>query len=108
MLHKILPSARERLIEIWEYTEKKWGEEQADVYITGFFDRLDEIAQEPHLWKVVRNSELPDVFFSKYEHHFFFFRQLAGGSLGVITILHESMNLPDRLKEDAAQNEEED
>ncbi|MDF1812377.1 MAG: type II toxin-antitoxin system RelE/ParE family toxin [Verrucomicrobiales bacterium] len=106
MPHKILPAARERLIEIWEYTEKEWGDEQADVYITGLFDRLDKITQTPHLWKPVEHSDLRGVFFAKYEHHFVFFRKLSDTSLGVITILHESMNLPDRLDDDVTRNDE--
>ena len=35
-----------------------------------------------------------------------FFRELSGGSIGVISILHESMDLPTRLKADAARRDE--
>ena len=35
------------------------------------------------------------------------FRELSGGSIGVISILHENMDLPARLKDDAARSEEE-
>ena len=30
MAAEIYPAARERLLQIWDYTERKWGEEQAD------------------------------------------------------------------------------
>jgi hypothetical protein len=30
MGHKIYATARRRLIEIWEYTDRNWGVEQAD------------------------------------------------------------------------------
>ena len=32
--HKIYPAARRRIIEIWQYTDKTWGEKQADTNIT--------------------------------------------------------------------------
>ncbi|MEO0414413.1 MAG: type II toxin-antitoxin system RelE/ParE family toxin [Verrucomicrobiota bacterium] len=99
MEHRLLPAARERLTEIWEYTDEKWGEEQADAYLTGFFAHLDDISFKPHKWKRLKTKEHGAVYFSKYEHHFVFFRQISCGALGVITILHESMNLPDRVTE---------
>jgi plasmid stabilization system protein ParE len=30
---RILPLARERLLEIWDYTSKKWDDDQADSYV---------------------------------------------------------------------------
>jgi len=32
---KIFATAESRLIEIWDYTSKKWGEDQADAYVRG-------------------------------------------------------------------------
>lgn len=104
MAHKILPSANERIIEIWEYTCDKWGEEQADSYITGLFNKLDEIANARHRWNPIDQEVLADVFFAKYRHHFIFFRELSDGRLGVISILHEQMDIPIRLIEDAERN----
>ncbi|MCF6313159.1 MAG: type II toxin-antitoxin system RelE/ParE family toxin [Verrucomicrobiales bacterium] len=104
MAHKILPSAEQRLIEIWEYTCDKWGEQQADSYITGLFAELDKITDCQHLWKKVNHDELMDVFFVKYRHHFIFFRELPDTELGVISILHEQMDIPLRLIEDSENN----
>lgn len=42
------------------------------------------------------------AYFGRYEHHYVFFRELKNGDLGVMSILHERMNLPVRLKEDLA------
>ena len=56
MAHKIYVSARRRLVEIWDYTEKTWGEEQADSYIKGLFAELDLIASRRSLWKTVQRS----------------------------------------------------
>ncbi len=105
MAHRILPSAKERMIEIWDYTCEKWGEEQADSYVSGLFVELDKISLARHRWNRVDNDELADVFVAKYRHHFVFFRELTDGQLGVISILHEKMDIPMRLIEDFERNE---
>lgn len=40
------------------------------------------------------------AYFCRYEHHYIFFRELETGDIGVMSILHERMNLPVRLRED--------
>ena len=44
MLHKIYPAARRRIIEIWHYTDKTWGDKQADKYVRGLCKAIDEFA----------------------------------------------------------------
>ena len=100
MEYRIHPSARRRLVEIWDYTEETWGAEQADRYVEGLFAELDLIAQNRRRWRPVGEEGFEGVFFAKYRHHFIFFRDL-GSELGVVTVLHESMDLPNRLREDA-------
>ena len=100
MAHRIYLSARRRLVEIWDYTEETWGAEQADRYIEGLFTDLESIAENRLRWRPVQEEGFEGVFFTKYRHHFIFFRDL-GSELGVVTVLHESMDLPDRLREDA-------
>lgn len=40
------------------------------------------------------------LYFVRYERHYVFFRELSDDGIGVISILHESMDLPRRLRED--------
>jgi hypothetical protein len=40
MRHKIYPAARRRIIEIWQYTDKTWGEEKADNYVRSLYKRI--------------------------------------------------------------------
>ncbi|MFT5465540.1 MAG: toxin ParE1/3/4 [Verrucomicrobiales bacterium] len=105
MPHRIYPSARERILQIWEYSDRKWGEEQANRYIEGLIGRIDEIALERHLWKSVADPEFEGAYFARYHQHFIFFRELEEGELGVISILHEVMDVPSRLREDAETND---
>lgn len=98
---KILPVAESRLLAIWRYTRKAWDEEQADSYVTGLVAAIEEVAGSPERWKPIRDPVLRGAWFIRYRHHYIFFRQLPSGYLGVISILHESMDIPRRLKEDA-------
>jgi hypothetical protein len=43
---------------------------------------------------------LPRTYFIRYEQHFIFFRALSPDAIGVISVLHENMNIPMRLRED--------
>lgn len=97
---KIFPPAEARLIEIWNYTFDTWSEEQADSYLQGLINRIHSVAQKRYSWRPVADRTLRDVWFIRYEKHYIFFRALPEGDLGIISVLHESMNIPARLKED--------
>lgn len=100
MRHKIYPAARRRLIEIWRYTDEAWGEAQADAYVRGIHAAIEAAAGKPTSWRPVEHPQLRDIFFVRRGKHFIFFRQLRDGALGVVSILHERMKLPDRLTDD--------
>lgn len=107
MAAKFHPAARRRLVEIWDYTDDNWGPEQADCYIEGLFAELDRIARRRDRWKPVQEHGFEGVYFAKYRHQFIFFRDLDG-RLGVITVLHESMDIPNRLLDDIEQSDQEE
>lgn len=96
---RILPSARRRLLEIWDYTARTWGTEQADRYLNGLEKHLSGLLDDRTKWRVPM-AGIPGVRFSQYEHHYVFFRELGSCDIGVITILHERMDLPRRFRED--------
>jgi len=96
---RIFAPAEARLIEIWDYTLEKWGEEQADKYLRALIEDIHALADQRHRWRPVPEKGLRGVWFVRHEHHYVFFRELSGGVVGVITVLHESMDLPSRLKE---------
>ena len=48
----------------------------------------------------MKDKRLPDVFFVRCGHHFVFFRE-SEGLVAVISILHENMDMLERLREDA-------
>ncbi len=100
MAAKIFPAAQEQLFGIWDYTEQTWGEEQADRYVRGLVGAIHTAQDRRHQWRRVPDETLIGIFFIRYQHHYLFFRELSSGTLGVISILHENMDIPARLKED--------
>lgn len=100
MRHKLFERAQQQLIEIWIYTEGKWGSKQADKYIDGLHSALTQISDNPSSWRKVRGKRFAGVYFFRYEQHVVFFKQFASGDIGIISILHEKMDLPLRLLDD--------
>ena len=98
---KVYSAARERILEIWDYTERVWGDEQADKYVRELVAAVHSMEGKRYQWKPVMDEDLPGVFFFRHRHHYIFFRELSKDTLGVISILHENMDIPARLREDA-------
>jgi toxin ParE1/3/4 len=107
MAAEIYAAAKERILEIWDYTERTWGEAQADKYVRDLIAAIHRVGSQRHRWRPVQDEALPGVFFFRHQHHYVFFRELSKGTLGVISILHENMDLPARLREDCERGEEE-
>ena len=103
MRHKIYPTAKLAIKEIWRHTEKNWGEKPADDYVRGLYDAITKIADKRMLWRPVPHEQAQGVFFTRHEHHYIFFRELSSGHLGIVSILHKKMDLPARLKNDLEQ-----
>lgn len=92
---------------IWKDTTAQWGEAQAATHITGLHIHLQKLSANKALWrKLPGNLTLPAevrlsrAFFSRYERHYLFFRELPSGKIGVMAILHDRMDIPVRLHED--------
>lgn len=101
MAAKIYPAAKERILEIWDYTEEKWGEKQADAYVRGLVADIEKVANQRHRWRPVPDAAMAGVYYCRYRHHYVFFRELSKKHLGVISVLHENMDLPARLRQDS-------
>jgi len=98
--------ADRRLDEIWEYSCTHWGEAQAEKYIEGLFSHLQKAANRAIPWNALPQRLVAPVgvshgvYMTRYKKHSIFFRELSGGSLGILSILHNAMNIPVRLQED--------
>lgn len=100
MAARIHPAAEARIHEIWDYTADTWGTRQADKYVRDLVKAIHEAAAKRRLWRPLVDDELKGIHFFRHAHHYVFFRDLGGGDIGVISVLHENMDLPNRLRED--------
>ena len=99
MKYRISEKAFEDIEHIWLYTVETWSEQQADRYYNLIFDEIEFIAENSlsgrdynHIRKNYRNSRV--------KSHFIFYRYKKGGKfVEIIRILHQSMDIEERLKE---------
>jgi toxin ParE1/3/4 len=103
---KFRAAAKNRLLEIWDFTARTWGESQADEYIRGLVAAIRAAANARNRWRPIMDVFLPGIYVIRYQQHFIFFRALSGNMIGVISILHVRMNIPLRLKEDIEKDAE--
>ncbi|MGN8171644.1 type II toxin-antitoxin system RelE/ParE family toxin [Agrobacterium cavarae] len=92
--------------KIWRDTVEQWGEAQAESYLRGLHAHLHRLCDNRLLWRrlpqrlAVPSDIKREAYFSRYERHYLFFRTLDNGDLGVMSILHEKMDMAVRLRED--------
>jgi toxin ParE1/3/4 len=100
MTVRIQEAASLRLDDIYRYTRDRWGDDQAEKYITGLFDAFDKIAAHGVVSKPIPAEFDVEGFFFRYERHFVYWRNLPNGDIGIVTILHERTHQIDRFRED--------
>lgn len=100
---RLSPAADARLDEIYAYTRETWGEDQAELYVRGIFAVFAAIAKREVVWRRIPAELGVDGWYARYERHFIYWKVLAGGDLGIVTILHQRMHQMDRFREDAGE-----
>lgn len=98
-VYRILDAAGHRLDEIYLYTRENWGEAQADRYMHGLFERFEAIAARELPWKAIPAEFGINGYVCRYEKHFIYWKLLADGAVGIVTILHERMHQIERFRE---------
>lgn len=90
--------AIEDLNNIWKYTSEKWSETQADKYYAMLKLSCKEIGKNPEIGKEYEriNKNLLGLHSGR---HIIFYQLVDENELEVIRILHERMDLKNRLNE---------
>lgn len=92
----LTPRARADLDAIWAYSEEKWGRRRAEAYVRLIAKAFDDLAAGA---SVARSAE--DVragyFRLTVGSHVIFFRLPDDGSLTVVRILHQRMDVSRHL-----------
>ena len=90
------PAAQADMSDIWDFTVERWGQEQAERYVTRLRDTLTELAAGR------RSSRTADDIVPGYRSciagsHIAYFR-IKANDLIVIRILHQSMDPNTQLR----------
>lgn len=89
-----------RLDEIYRYTLGEWGEVQAERYIRGLFESFDRILDHGVVSRPVPAEFGVQGYFYRYEKHIVYWKTLANGDIGIVTILHDRMHQIERFRDD--------
>lgn len=96
--YKLTNEAVKDLTKIWNYTFENWPEKQADTYYKMLLENCQHIADDPNIGKNydgIRN----ELFGLKANRHIIFYRKLTNKPIEITRILHELMDLKNRLEE---------
>lgn len=86
------------LTQIWDYTVDTWSEKQADKYYNDLIKACKKISKQPNIGKKYFRifNELRGF---QVNHHIIFFRQINSEIIEITRILHEQMDLKNRILE---------
>ncbi len=96
--YNLTKKAVEDLADIWDYTFEEWSEKQADTYYDMLISNCKRIAGNPSLGKNY-NGITENLFGLRTNRHIIFYRQIAENEIEVTRILHERMDLENRMLE---------
>jgi toxin ParE1/3/4 len=94
----ISEKAIEDINKIWNYTVENWSIEQADRYYNLIYDEIEYIVwnfELAHDFSKIRKSYK----YSKVKSHLIFFKKDKNNEIEIVRVLHERMNIENRLSE---------
>jgi len=94
----ISEKALEDINNIWIYTVENWSVEQADRYYNLIIDEIEYIVDNLDMagdFEKIRKSYR----YSKVKSHLIFFKKDKANEIEVVRVLHERMNIENRLAE---------
>lgn len=97
---RIQEGVARRLDEIYRYTRARWGDAQAEKYLSGMFGAFGKVATHGVLSRPVPAVFGVNGYFIRYRRHFIYWRHLPDGGIGIVTILRERMHQIERFQED--------
>lgn len=96
--YRLTNKAVDDLTKIWNYTFDKWSENQADKYYRMLLEHCDEVAGNPELGKNY-SAIVESLLGFKAGRHIIFYRKVEETEVEITRILHEQMDLKDRVLE---------
>lgn len=97
---RVSAAAGQRLDEIFAYTRYTWGQDRAEAYIRDIFACFGRIAAREVVWRALPAEFGIEGFYARHAHHYVYWRVLADGAVGIVTVLHERMHQAARFRDD--------
>ncbi len=96
--YRITRKAKLDLKAIWNYTYDYWSKKQADKYLKELMNEFNTIVDDPK--KGRSYGEIDSMIFGfKKNKHIIFYRINETGEVEFIRVLHEVMDIPNRMLE---------
>lgn len=95
--YRLTNSSKRDLNEIWEYTFFKWSVHQADKYYNLLIESFQKIANDPTFGKHYDGVE-SNLRGFKTGRHIIFYESIDSETIEISRILHENMDIKNRLK----------
>jgi toxin ParE1/3/4 len=86
------------LTEIWNYTLDHWSERQADIYYSMLIESCEQIAERPDIGKNYERI-VKRLLGLRAGSHVIFYRKVNANKVEITRILHEQMDLKNRVLE---------
>lgn len=103
----VYPLADQQLDEIWRYSYTHWGEQQANQYTRTMEAHFQLLADRESRWRTIhhlfagRKISMPpafaEIYMSRYEKHVVYFRPVDDRTIGIMSLLHQSMDMPHQI-----------
>jgi toxin ParE1/3/4 len=90
-------AAKASLLDIYEYTTRRWGQRQADKYLDGLFQVFERIPEQKVPWRPIPEEVEVKGYYYRHRQHYIYWRRFPDGHVGITAILHASMMQGDRL-----------
>lgn len=86
------------LTDIWNYTVETWSQRQADLYYEMLIGFCQDIADNPAFGKNY-DEIIESLYGFRAGKHIIFYRIISHDEIEIIRILHSSMDLKNRIRE---------
>lgn len=91
------PAAQADLSEIWDYSARNWGREQANRYVLRIREACEALAEGRRQGRAIDDIR-PGYRKLAVQSHVLFYRLTEAGLIDVVRILHQRMDMASRLR----------
>ena len=95
------PVAARQIDEVYDYSRRHWGAEQAERYVHGMFEHFGAISEQRVIWRAIPAAFGIAGFYSRYERHYVYWKRHSDHGIAIFAVLHVRMQQAVRLRRTA-------